>query len=203
VRRNPHDIRAALAQLLVVLRAAGAIESDSAPESHLEREMACFDAHMRDGGGLALNTRQQRCAIVARFLAGVFRTGPILVPGIELAAIRQFVLGNGAGWSAGTVSVTGGAIGGYLRFRAFAGDRVTALLAAIPRAAHWRLASLPEVLTDAEVDELLRSFDPPFRSHRRAFAMLRCLTDLGLIGCPESVRLDYTVSVASGGSTRA
>jgi hypothetical protein len=62
---------------------------------------------------------------------------------------------------------------------------------------------LPEVLTDAEVDELLRSFDPPFRSHRRAFAMLRCLTDLGLIGCPESVRLDYTVSVASGGSTRA
>jgi len=57
---------------------------------------------------------------------------------------------------------------------------VTELLAAIPRAAHWRLASLPEVLSDAEIDELLGSFDPPFRSHRRAFAMVRCLTDLGL-----------------------
>lgn len=207
VRRNPHDIRAALAQLLAVLRAAGAIESDSAPESHLEREMACFDAHMRDAGGLALNTRQQRCAIVTRFLAGVFPTGPILILGIEPEAIRQFVLGNGAEWSAGTVSVTGGAIGGYLRFRAFAGDRVTALLAAIPRAAHWRLASLPEVLTDAEIDELLRSFDPPFRSHRRAFAMLRCLTDLGL-RCSEVAKLrlediDWTEGTLRLGATKA
>ena len=66
------------------------------------------------------------------------------------------------------------------------------LLAAIPRAAHWRLASLPEVPSDAEIDELLGSFDPPpFRSHRRAFAMVRCLTDLGL-RCSEvaSLRLE-------------
>lgn len=52
--------------------------------------------------------------------------------------------------------------------------------AAIPRAAHWRLASLPEVLTDAEIDELLQSFDQPFPSRRRAYAMTRCLIDLGL-----------------------
>lgn len=187
-RRNPHDVSAALAQLLDVLRAEGAIASDSAPESHLEREIACFEVHMRDAGGLALNTRQQRCGIVVRFLAGLFQTGPILISAIEPTAIRQFVLGNGAEWSAGTIRVIGGAIGGYLRFRALAGDRVTELLAAIPRAAHWRLASLPEVLSDAEIDELLRSFDPPFRSHRRAFAMLRCLIDLGL-RCSEVANL--------------
>jgi integrase len=188
VRRNPHDLRAALAQLLAVLRAEGAIASDAAPETHVARELACFEAHMRDAGGLALNTRQQRCGIVARFLGGLFQTGPILIPAIEPTAIRQFVLGNGARWSAGTIRVIGGAIGGYLRFRALAGDQVTELLAAIPRAAHWRLASLPEVLSDAEIDKLLRSFDPPFRSHRRAFAMLRCLTDLGL-RCSEVANL--------------
>lgn len=43
-----------------------------------------------------------------------------------------------------------------------------------------RLASLPEVLTDAEINELLQSFDQPFPSHRRAYAMTRCLIDLGL-----------------------
>ena len=205
VRRNPHDLRAALTQLLAVLRAEGAIANDAAPETHLARELARFEAHMRDAGGLALNTRQQRCGIVARFLAGLFQTGPILIAAIEPTAIRQFVLGNGAEWSAGTIGVIGGAIGGYLRFRALAGeagqgcdgeavgiarrgDRVTELLAAIPRAAHWRLASLPEVLTDTEIDELLRSFDSPFRSHRRAFAMLRCLTDLGL-RCSEVANL--------------
>src|SRR5208337_552505 len=49
-----------------------------------------------------------------------------------------------------------------------------------PRAAHWRLASLPEVLTDAEINQLLRSFDQPFPSRQRAYAMVRCLIDLGL-----------------------
>jgi hypothetical protein len=190
---------------LDVLRAEGAIANDAAPETHLGRELARFDAYMRDVGGLALNTRQQRCGIVARFLAGLFQDGPILIPAIAPTAIRHFVLGNGAEWSAGTISVIGGAIGGYLRFRAMAGeagqgsdgqavriarpaDRVTELLAAIPRAAHWRLASLPEVLSDAEIDDLLGSFNPPFRSHRRAFAMVRCLTDLGL-RCSEVANL--------------
>jgi integrase/recombinase XerD len=203
VRRIRHEISAALGQLLVVLRAEGAIPSDTPPQTHLARELADFDAHMRDVGGLAFNTRRQRCGVVARFLAGLFQDGPILIPAIAPTAIRQFVLGDGAEWSAGTIRVIGGAIGGYLRFRAMAaqgsgseavsrpGDRATELLAAIPRAAHWRLASLPEVLSDAEIDELLGSFDPSFRSHRRAFAMVRCLTDLGL-RCHEvaSLRLE-------------
>ncbi|MEK1947752.1 MAG: site-specific integrase [Ensifer adhaerens] len=54
------------------------------------------------------------------------------------------------------------------------------LKAANPRVAHWRLASLPEVLTDAEINELLSSFDQSFPSRLRAYAMVRCLIDLGL-----------------------
>ena len=188
VRRIPHEIRAALGQLLRVLRAEGAIPTDAAPDTHLTRELAQFEVYMRDSGGLAFNTWQQRSRIVAQFLAGLFQTGPILIAAIEPTAIREFVLGNGSGRSAGTIRVVGGAIGGYLRFRAMTDDRVTALLAVIPRTAHWRLASLPEVLSDAEIAELLRSFDGPFRSHRRAFAMVRCLTDLGL-RCSEVANL--------------
>ena len=44
----------------------------------------------------------------------------------------------------------------------------------------WRLATLPEVPTEVEIEQLLRSFDQPFSSSRRANAMLRCLADLGL-----------------------
>jgi integrase/recombinase XerD len=186
--RVPPAVRAALAQLLGVLRAEGANTSVSTPNTHLARELARFDAHMRDAAGLALNTRQQRCRIMAKFLTRMFQTEPILIQMIKPTAIRQFVLGGGAEWSSGTINVIGGAIGSYLRFRAMAGDCVTELLAAIPRAANWRLASLPEVLSDLEIDELLRSFDRPFRSHRRAFAMVRCLTDLGL-RCSEVVKL--------------
>lgn len=98
---------------------------------------------------------------------------------ISTASVRRFVLGQD-GRSAGSIGVIGGAIGCYFRFRTLSGDRVSELAAGIPRAAHWRLASLPGVLTDTEIAELLRSFDEPFPSHRRAYAMTQCLIDLGL-----------------------
>jgi integrase len=106
---------------------------------------------------------------------------------IGAASVRRFVLGE-QGRSAGSIGVIGGAIGCYIRFRSMSGDRVSELAAAIPRAAHWRLASLPEVLTDAEIDELLRSFNQSFPSRRRAYAMVRCLIDLGL-RCSEVIKL--------------
>jgi hypothetical protein len=187
-RRVAYEIRAALFHLPQVLRASGAISSDPSPEDHVWRELAQFDTHMRDVWGLARNTRQQRCRIVGRFLVEQFGSAPITLSMIKAAAVRQFVLGEKQGWSAGSIGVMGGAIGCYLRFRGLSGDWVDELRAAIPRAAHWRLATLPEVLSEVEIEALLQSFDPPFPSHRRAFAMVRCLTDLGL-RCSEVVKL--------------
>jgi integrase len=135
---------------------------------------------MRDAAGLAAATRAQRCRILGQFLIEAFDTGPIIIAAIKPTAIRRFVLPGTAGRSAGTIRVMGGAIGCYLRFRAMYGDHIVGLRAAIPRAAHWRLASLPDVLSDAEITELHSSFDVPFQSWRRAYAMVRCLTDLGL-----------------------
>jgi integrase len=74
----------------------------------------------------------------------------------------------------------GGALRCYLRFRDLAGDPVGGLIAAIPSAAHWRLATLPDVLSQTEVEQLLKSFDGPLPSAKRAYAMVRCLADLGL-----------------------
>ena len=179
VRRLHHELRAALAQLLEVLRADGIGVQDSASSTTVAHELARFDKHMRDVWGLADSTRRQRERIVGEFLLFHFSDEPITMSKIGANAARRFVLGD-PGRSPGTIRVIGGAVGCYLRFRSMSGDRVSQLEAAIPRVAHWRLASLPEVLTDAEIDELLQSFDQPFPSHRRAYAMTRCLIDLGL-----------------------
>ncbi len=187
VRRLRHELRAALAQLLEVLRADGVGALDPASETAVAQELARFDAHMRDVWGLADNTRRQRSRIVGAFLLAHFGDQPITMSKIRTASVRRFVLGQD-GRSAGSIGVIGGAIGCYLRFRTMSGDQVGELVGGIPRAAHWRLASLPEVLTDTEIDELLRSFDQPFPSHRRAYAMTRCLIDLGL-RCSEVVGL--------------
>jgi integrase/recombinase XerD len=180
VRRGVHDIEAALRQLLQVLRGDGTLPSRAVPAGHIVAELARFDDFMRDAGGLAAATREQRCRILGQFLTEAFDTGRIVIASIKPTAIRRFVLPGKVGRSAGTIRVMGGAIGSYLRFRAMDGDHIDGLRAAIPRAAHWRLASFPDVLSDAEITELHSSFDAPFRSWRRAYAMVRCLTDLGL-----------------------
>lgn len=68
----------------------------------------------------------------------------------------------------------------YLQFRVLAGDPVELLSGTIPRPANRRLVTLPVVLSKAEVKQLLASFDESLPSVRRAYAMVRCLADLGL-----------------------
>jgi site-specific recombinase XerD len=179
VRRLRHELRAALSHLLDVLKAAGAVLPHPSRNSAIEQELMRFDTHMRDVWGLAESTRRRRCRVVGGFLVEHFGEQPISLATVGAESIRSFTLGKQARRPT-TIAGYGVIIGCYLRFRSMSGDRVGELKAAIPRVAHWRLASLPEVLADVEIDELLSSFDQTFPSRLRAYAMVRCLIDLGL-----------------------
>ena len=130
VRRLRHELRAALAQLLEVLRADGVGALDPASETAVAQELARFDAHMRDDWGLADNTRCQRSRIAGAFLLAHFGDQPITISKISTASVRRFVLGQD-GRSAGSIGVIGGAIGCYFRFRTLSGDRVSELAAGL------------------------------------------------------------------------
>jgi integrase len=69
---------------------------------------------------------------------------------------------------------------GYLRYRAFEGDRIEHLLPHIASPACWRLAPLPQTLSRAEVVQLLGAFPPELPSRLRSYAIVRCVVDLGL-----------------------
>ena len=211
VRRMPHEVRAALSHLHRVLRTCGALPAP--PLGHagfIGPELAAFDRYMGAVRGLAANTRRQRIRIVGRFLTERFGGGSLVFAALTAADLKRFVLGDGKRRSAGTVGVMAGALRSYLRFRGVAGDPVGALAGTVPAAAHWRLASLPEVLSQAEIDQLLASFAEPFPSCKRAYAMVRCLADLGL-RADEVARLQLddldwragTLCVAQGKSRRA
>jgi site-specific recombinase XerD len=183
VRRKPHEVRAALLHLHRVLRRCGALAASPTGEAGpIASELTAFDRYMDAVRGLAVSTRRQRVRIVGAFLAGRFGGDPLVPAELTTAELSRFVLGtgDGKGRSAGTVGVMAGALRCYLRFRGLAGDPVGALAETIPAAAHWRLASLPDVLSQAEVDQLLASFGEAVPSCKRAYAMVRCLTDLGL-----------------------
>ena len=187
VRRQRHELRAALKQLLRVLATHGALVSRE-ELSPVEEELRRFDEHMRGVRGLALNTREQRVRIVRGFLTGLFGDRLLLIPDIQPVAVRRFVMQRLQRWSAASCNVLAGALRGYLRYRGSCGDQVRTLLGAIPSAAHWRLAQLPEVLTESQLERVLDSFTPGMPSPRRAHAMVRCVVDLGL-RASEVVRL--------------
>ena len=187
VRRTRYELRTAIRHLLRLLKADGVIQPADEQDG-LSKELAAFDAYMRDVAGLAETTRRQRRRIVGGFLVYVFGANGIAVTKIDTSAVRRFVLGEGHVWGAGAVRVAGSSIGCYLKYRQMCGDEVAKLLKAIPHAAHWRLAPLPETLSPAQVDTLLASFDASLPSRRRAYAMVRCVTDLGL-RCAEVVKL--------------
>lgn len=210
-QRMAHEVRAALSHLHRVLRTCNAVPAS--PPSHvgpIGPELIEFDRYMGAVRGLATNTRRQRIRIVGSFLRERFGDGPLRLAALSEADLKRFVLGDGSKrWSAGTIGVMAGALRCYLRFRGLAGDPVGALARAIPAAAHWRLATLPEVISQAEIDQLLASFGEQFPSYKRAYAMVRCLADLGLrAGEVARLRLDDldwrvgTLHVAQGKSRR-
>jgi integrase/recombinase XerD len=181
-RRSLHIINAALSRLYDVLRTRGALVAPSGPVDHMRMEIAAFDQYMDKVCGLAAKTRRQRVLLLTRFLSTRFGSGPIIAPAITPADLRQFVLGSKSAAPRGTglARVMGGALRCYLQFRTLAGDLVELLSGTIPRPANRRLATLPVVLSKNEVQQLLASFDKSLPSVRRAYAMVRCLADLGL-----------------------
>lgn len=180
VKRGQSDTRAALSHLLQTLSACGVVTEKRADWDPLHAELASFDRYMAEVKGLAQSTRQQRIHIVRRFLNERFAPGFVVPDRIRPTDIRRFVLGQEGVHSTGTIHVVGGAIRCYLGFRLVVGDPVHRLLDAVPSVAHWRLAVLPEVLSEEEVRQLLGSFEQLPRSPKRAHAMARCLADIGL-----------------------
>jgi integrase/recombinase XerD len=181
-RRSPHIIRAALSHLYVVLRTRGILQVPSSSTDHVQSETAAFDRYMDKVCGLAPKTRRQRVLLIARFLASRFGTGPIIAAAITASDLRQFVLGPKSVVPRGTglMRVTGTALRCYLQFRTLAGDPVELLSGTIPRPPNRRLSTIPVVLSKTEVKQLLASFDESLPSVHRAYAIVRCLADLGL-----------------------
>lgn len=178
-RRVHLDNRSALKLFLNVVR-----EGDQAPTptqtGHIDQELRRFDLFMMQVKGLAASTRRQRLRIVGRFLAELFGARPIIAPQIKPADLRRFMIAGYPTWSAGSRNLIAGSLRSYIHFRALLGDSVQHLAFAVPSVANWRLATLPSVLSEIDIVRFLRSFDQSAPSGKRAYAMARCLTDLGL-----------------------
>jgi integrase/recombinase XerD len=105
---------------------------------------------------------------------------PIRVRRVKPADLRRFLFVRHQALSAAGLKSTAEAVRGYIQFRATLGDPVQRLALAIPTVANRRLSTLPRVLSEGDIQRLLRSFDQSTPYGKRDYAMARCFIDLGL-----------------------
>jgi integrase len=188
VRRCAPEVRAALRHLLVTLDEDGVLhraESRTAVDDELRR----FDVYMSQARGLARGTRVQRLNVVRTFLQQSRAASPSVLTCPTPDDLRRFIELKLQRLCPGSASVLAGALRSYLRYRATLGDPVRHLLPVIASPANWRLAVLPQTPSPQEVRQLLDAFPRGLPSRHRAYAMVRCLVDLGL-RASEVVALD-------------
>jgi site-specific recombinase XerD len=147
----------------------------------IDLEVDRFDQYLLTTAGLQEATREYRRRYAREFLKEFFghRNG-IDVARLVPRDIVRYLSKRASGLRPASAKVLATSLRSYLRFLRLKGDCVEALIRAVPAPANWRLASLPSVLTDEEVQRLLAAFDRKTESGLRDYAITRCLLDLAL-----------------------
>ncbi|MFQ5410060.1 MAG: site-specific integrase [Anaerolineales bacterium] len=180
-RRTRTEIRAALKQLLEMFGGNGDWQPYTASlPTAIAQEIEAFDQYLASVRGLSLATRSPRIRQVRDFLIDRFGARPLQLAAIQPTDVVHFMSRYTAGYKPGSIKAAAISLRSYFTFRAIQGDQTTALIAALPRVAQWRLSGLPQVLSDEEITRLLNAFDRSRATGQRDYAITRCLLDLGL-----------------------
>lgn len=168
--------------LLRHLRSRCLIPSCLVPAStQLDQTVTEYDAYLRDVAGLSDATRLYRRRYAHAFLVSVFRTGPIRWNRIQLQHARQFITVYGRSGHVAAAKVAACSLRSFFRWLEFQGHIGPELSGALPRFPLWRLAPLPSILSDTQVDDVLRAFPLSTATGRRNYAMALCMIDLGMM----------------------
>lgn len=184
VPRVLFTVRAALNLFLAELRERGVVDppvsSLTALVSHALDE---YDVFLRDTCGLSQATRHYRRRYIGEFLAARFGAGTIDSERLGIRDVEDFLCRRADRWSRESLHVVACSLRSWLRHQQLLGKDMSCQIAGVPRIPRWRLARLPDVLTDAEVATLLEAFDRQTPTGRRDYAIACCLADLGLRAC--------------------
>ena len=197
VRRESHvSLRSwrALGPLVVHLRGLQVVpEPVTAAETPVERLLASYRGYLVRERGLTAGSIAHWERVARLFLAE--RCEPLE------DALRQLTSGEVTGFvvarcapgrcSGSAAKALTGGLRSLLRYLHVAGLTEIALAAAVPRAAGWRLGSLPRGLEAGQVARLLESCDRATVIGRRDLAVLSLLARLGMrAGEVAGLRLD-------------
>jgi integrase/recombinase XerD len=136
-----------------------------------------FVGYLREERGVAGARVETYVADVRRFLA---RRGQLGIGELSAAEVSKAVLAEVAGWSPASVRRYGCALRSFLRYCHVAGSIETDLSAAVLPVSARRRSLLPQGISQAQANALLRCCDRRHAAGLRDYAMIMLMLRLGL-----------------------
>ncbi|MCC7375680.1 MAG: tyrosine-type recombinase/integrase [Verrucomicrobiales bacterium] len=172
--------RPALRCLVRFLREQKLTPMPSPQRSHQECLVEEYDRYLREVGGLAVATRLYRRRYAREFLDAVGCGSTDAVAKIRRRDVVQYIEESAGRLKPASASVLAVSVRDFLRFLG-TGSRVDPKLsAAVSHPAPWPLATLPRVLSKADIRALFSAFDRKSAVGRRDLAIATLMADLGL-----------------------
>jgi site-specific recombinase XerD len=169
--------------LLNYLRQAGIIAPpsvESLPLTDAQQWLTRYEEHLGKVQGLAPTTRQRYLPFASRLLNIVSQGGLIEWSSINSDKVIEFVQADASRRKGVGAHATSTAIRSFLRFLVSEGQLSAGLETAIPNIPRWSQAALPQRLSEAEIDRLLKICTYRTAIGRRNHAILMLLSRLGL-----------------------
>lgn len=171
-----YQVRPALNHLLRLLRGrTGGGRSDSP----IDTEVQQYRDHLRRICGLSEATCLYRMRYAREFLQGRFGQEALDWDALQPKDIVAFAVGYAERCRRRSAQMAAESLRSFLRYLQFHGRCNAALLAAVPRIAHWRLSHLPPSMTKEQSRAFLGTFDRSTPTGRRDYAMALCQIVLG------------------------
>jgi site-specific recombinase XerD len=139
-----------------------------------------FRAYLSSERGLAERTIEHYTEAAQAFLAARVAEDACAVAEWNAADVLTFVQQHSSKCSSVHMQQLCTGLRAFLRFLCFRGYIDRDLSKFVPRIAHWRLATLPKLLSPGQVDCMLRSCRRDTAVGRRDYAVLLLLSRLGL-----------------------
>ncbi len=172
----------AVAPLLAFLRRIGAVPAAviTVPVTALDQLIEEFAGYLRSEGGLAEGTIVNYVFSTRLFLSGRRCVDGEFWAGLSAADVVGFMLAQTACKVPKSSQALACGLRSLLRFAFATGRTSTELAAAVPTVAAWRLSTVPQSVTQSDVNALLRSCDRRTTSGRRDYAAMLLMVRLGL-----------------------
>jgi len=171
----------ALQPLLAFLAPAAVLPNEVVePAPPVEELLARYRDYLITERALTPGTARCYVDCLRPFVATRLSSDALELAGITAADVTGFVLSACPGRAVGSAKLIVCSLRSLLRWLHLTGQIPTALAAAVPSVAGWRLSGLPKALEPAELRGLLGACDRRTGTGRRDYAILLLLARLGL-----------------------